>query len=74
MPQYLLLDRERKALNLIEWDGKSEHVIGEGVASLVRYDGVFHPNGTFDGTAVSNPNAPPEEKPLADGEAMRVIE
>jgi hypothetical protein len=76
MANYLLLDKDRKAINVIEWDGKTEHVMGEGVVSLVQYDGPFFPDGIFDGANVIDPNstAPGQAtSTLADGEAMSVL-
>jgi hypothetical protein len=77
MAAYLLLDKDRKAINVIEWDAISEHVMGEGVVSLVQYDGVFHSGGVFDGGKIVDPNPAPSAAQEAPqpmrGEAMSVL-
>jgi hypothetical protein len=68
-------DKDRKAINAIEWDGKTEYaIISEGVVSFVQYDGPFFPGGLFDGAIVIDPNAPPPEGPAdASAEPVHVI-
>lgn len=64
MATYLLLDKDRRAINVIEWDGASEHAIaGDGVVSFVRFDGAFREGWAFDGAGLVDPSPPPEAPP-----------
>ena len=77
MAAYLLLDKDRKAINVIEWDGRTEHALSEGVVSLLQYDGPFFPGGVFNGTEIVDPNppapAPPAAPQPASGEPVSVL-
>jgi hypothetical protein len=77
MATHLLLDKDRRAINVIEWDGITEHLKGDDVAECVPYEGSFNHGWVFDGTELVNPD-PMQPKSvaaptIADGEAMSVL-
>lgn len=61
MAQYLLLDKDRVAVNATEWDGVSEFIMPEGAVGFVRYDGVFASGWAWDGEKLVDPNPPVAE-------------
>lgn len=50
MAQYLLLDKDRKAVNVMEWDGVTEFIMPEGSVGFVLYEGPYIPNATWNGS------------------------
>jgi hypothetical protein len=75
MATYLLLDKDRRAVNVIEWDERSDH--DHGAHDRVKYDGTFYQGGLFDGEKVINPDPDAATEAIApkiiDGEAMSVL-
>ena len=64
MANYLLLDKDRKAISAMDWDGVTEFTMPEGAVGFVKYDGPFFPGWTWNGTALFDPSLieqPPEE-------------
>jgi hypothetical protein len=71
-----LLDKDRKAINVIEWDGAIAHAVHEDEVERFPYDGLFFVGSVFDGETVSNPNPVSTEgfaPTIVDGEAMSVL-
>ena len=64
MAQYLLLDKDRKAVNCMDWDGTTEFIMPEGATSFVKYDGPFVLGWTWNGAELFDPSLleqPPDE-------------
>lgn len=56
MAQYLLLDKDRKAMNCMEWDGATEFIMPEGAVSFVKYGGPFVAGWTWNGECLLDPS------------------
>lgn len=72
MAQYLLLDKDRNAVNAMEWDGVSEYILQPGAAGLVRYDGPYFAGWAWNGKELADPNAAPAAPAPAEAESAGV--
>lgn len=60
----VLLDKDRRAVNIVVLDLALEFTLPEGVVGFALYDGPFYPGGKWDGKQIIDPN-PTAEEPSA---------
>lgn len=61
MASYLIIDKNQKAANLIEWDG--QHDISFLDAQLVPFTGTWDAGWAWAGGKCVDPNPPPPQAP-----------
>ena len=53
---YLILDKDNKAINCISWEEGIPFILQEGAETIVEYAGPFFPDWIYDNGELKDPN------------------
>lgn len=66
MATYLTLDKDQRALNIVEWGGTTIWQLKDDEAAFVQYDGPWWPGALWDGKKLIDPNPPEQSASTAE--------